>query len=73
MGMTGFEAFEVGSAATLALNGKSIKLTVTWCRPDSVRGGVFHAGFSAAAGSPNLVDEFTAAGLLLKKAARQGV
>jgi hypothetical protein len=55
MGLISFEALEVETDTVLVLKEKEISLKIKWCKPDSVRNGVFHIGLGSDDISINIV------------------
>jgi hypothetical protein len=48
MGLISFETLEIDSDAILVLTENETSLKVKWCKPDSIRIGVFHIGLGSA-------------------------
>jgi hypothetical protein len=64
MGIISFEALEVEIDTILVLKEKETSLKVKWCKPDSVRNGVFHIGLGSDDVSINIVKLLEKEGLL---------
>jgi hypothetical protein len=64
MGLISFEALAIDIDAILILEEREISLKVKWCKPDSVRSGVFHIGLGTDDSSINLVNYLEKSGLI---------
>lgn len=64
IGLVSFDELSVGSEVILLLREKGIVLKVRWCKPDSVRKGVYHIGLGTDDLSINLVKVLKDDGLL---------
>ena len=64
MGLISFEPLAADSNVILILKDQVISLKLKWCKPDSVRSGVFHIGLGTADLSINLVSLLEKSGLI---------
>jgi hypothetical protein len=68
LGIVCFEALAPESEVILVLAEKGISLKVAWCKPDSVRQDVFHAGLGTSDLAVNIAKLLEAEGLLATEA-----
>ncbi|MGE0173175.1 MAG: hypothetical protein AB7T49_10330 [Oligoflexales bacterium] len=66
IGIVGFQEIPQGSQLVLVINNKLISLEVIWCRPDTVRKGIYHVGLERTDDSVDIVAELETARLIKK-------